>query len=103
MGSRIGTGSLTKAPYDKKLRSKGKYKSLDPKDVKLEDFEILGTDMEMVQYVRLCSGEDLRNQKIIDKLYCKYEHRNQPFYRYDFLKMYIISIMNKTLFLLLKP
>ena len=86
MGSRIGTGSVKTAPYDKKLRSKRKYKFLDPKDIKLEDFDILGTDAEMVQYVRLCSGEDLRHQKIIDKLHCKYEHRNKPFYRYELLK-----------------
>ena len=86
MGSRIDTGRVRTAPYDKKLRSKRKYKSLDPKDTKLEDYEILGSDKEMVLYVRLCSGEDLRNQKIIDNLYCKYEHRNKPFYRYEFLK-----------------
>merc|ERR1719429_336322 len=55
LGSRIDTGSVRTAPYDKKLRSKRKYKSLDPKDTKLEDYEILGSDKEMVLYVRLCS------------------------------------------------
>ena len=49
-------------------------------DLSLDNIKVWNTQQETDQYVRLCAGEDLRPQKVQDKLYCKYEHRNKPYY-----------------------
>ena len=84
-GSGTHGHSVNYKSYDERLDRIKKYNTLNREEVQLDDFEILGTDKEMDQYVRLCSGEDLRKRKILDKLYCKYEHRHKPYYRYEFL------------------
>ena len=80
-GPRTAQHSVNPVPYDKRLGRKKKFANPKPKEAKLNNIKLWGTQEETDQYVRLCAGEDLRPQKVQDKLYCKYEHRNKPYYR----------------------
>lgn len=50
-------------------------------NVVLNNITMSDTDKEDHQYIQLCRGKDLRSQKVQSRQYCKYEHRNIPYYR----------------------
>ena len=79
-GPRTVQHSVNPVPYDRRLGRKKKFANPKPKEVSLDNIKVWNTQQETDQYVRLCAGEDLRPQKVQDKLYCKYEHRNKPYY-----------------------
>merc|ERR1719242_1628460 len=73
-GPRTVQHSVNPVPYDRRLGRKKKFANPKPKEVSLDNIKVWHTQQETDQYVRLCAGEDLRPQKVQDKLYCKYEH-----------------------------
>ena len=80
-GPRTNQHSVNVVPYDKRLGRKKKFANPKPNNVTLNNIKLWGSAQEKDQYMRLCAGEDLRPQKVQDELYCKYEHRNIPYYR----------------------
>ena len=81
-GPRTEQHSVNPVPYDRRLGRKKKFANPKPKaNVTLNNIKLWDTPAEKDQYIRLCGGEDLRPQKVQDQLYCKYEHRNIPYYR----------------------
>jgi len=91
-GPRTNQHSVNPVPYDKRLGRKKKFANPKPKNVTLNNIKLWGSTQEKDQYIRLCAGEDLRPQKVQDELYCKYEHRNIPYYRYGPRKIEIVSL-----------
>jgi len=91
-GPRTVQHSVNPVPYDRRLGRKKKFVNPKPKEVSLNNIKLWGTQQETDQYVRLCGGEDLRPQEVQDKLYCKYEHRNKPYYIYGPRKIEIVSL-----------
>ena len=79
-GPRTSLHSVNMVPYDKRLGRKKKFSNPKPKNVTLNNIKLWDSPAEKEQYIRLCTGEDLRPQKVQDKLYCKYEDRNIPYY-----------------------
>lgn len=90
-GPRTATHSVNPVPYDRRLAKKKKFQTPKSSPIKLMDNNILGTGIEKEQYIQLCRGDDLRPPKVTKDLYCKYESRNKPYYRYGPRKVEIVS------------
>ena len=91
-GPRTYTHSTNPTPYDKRLGKKKKFQNSKPVQVKLNDARIADSQQEVEQYMQLCRGVDLRPASVTSKLYCKYDHRNKPYYIYGPQKIEVVSL-----------
>ncbi|TRY78772.1 hypothetical protein TCAL_01746 [Tigriopus californicus] len=91
-GPRTATHSTNSIPYDKRLAKKKKFASPKLSEVVLNNARIIDSGTEKEQYMNLCRGIDLRPEDVKSKLYCKYEHRNKPYYMYGPRKIEIVSL-----------
>lgn len=91
-GPRTSTHSTNSIPYDKRLAKKKKFATPKQSEVVLNNARIIDTGTEKEQYMNLCRGIDLRPESVKSKLYCKYEHRNKPYYMYGPRKVEIVSL-----------
>ena len=82
--------SVNPVPYDKRLAKKKKFQNPKTPQWRLQDNKIPGTPLEKDQYIELCRGNDLRNESVLKDLYCKYDDKNNPWFRY-ILFIYLIS------------
>ena len=73
---------MNPVPYDKRLAKKKKFQNLKTSPIKLNDETIRETGTEKEMYIQLCRGIDLRPPQTTKNLFCKYENRNKPHYRY---------------------
>jgi hypothetical protein len=91
-GPRTSTHSVNPVPYDKRLAKKKKFQNLKPNPVVLNDVRIMESGTEKEQFIELCRGVDLRPASVTKNLYCKYSHRNKPYYMYGPRKIEVVSL-----------